>query len=1323
MFRKKLVKLQALALSVAMLGTLFQVSLVSAETAEDVIYQNDFEADETAVLIGGNKALEFTAEGDITNSWVSVFQQDLYTEYTNKINSGATLSFDLYLPAESTYAGTLKAQAVTKMGSAWTWTQSATIPEIGINKFADSGDGYLKASVSIPFGSEIEEIQGLKSVVPCLAASNCDYTGKIYLDNVKLVNSVVPVVEEVIYQNDFEKDATAVAIGETKALEYTVAGDVTNSWVNVFQQDLFTEYTGKIYEGAKLSFDLYLPAESTYTGALKAVAVTKMGSAWTWTQSATIPELGINKFEDTGDGYLKASVSIPFGSEIEEIQGLKSVVPCLAASNCDYTGKVYLDNVKLVNGISNEEPPLPEVTPIVFDFAKAEDITGWANGGSYAYNGGLTIGHDAAVGEGSMMLGVDYSADSAASWSEAKVMYSFAEQAQLEGYNQFSFDFIYDPAKMTMGSFKVKLFAGTIDKNANITDVEDYGNGLKKATVVINFSSSANSIINFTLGIVGSNIDYKGIIYIDNVTFSQAVIEDNYVLATKTVEEQIPVSVTSDSVTANGMTQEIPNSVKLTDDKAIKSAAQLYAYLEAVGKTDSVLFGHQNDITCKAGNVALSKSDVEDVTGSTAAVMGIDALALTGNELSVAQWNATLEERVAACAKVTKEAADKGAVITFSAHMPNFDVIDKRVKLGIGLDNPTYGNNSEKVGILADGSYNFSGYTPNNCTGDVVARIMPRQDLNKYFTAYLDMIADYAKVLEKDNISVLFRPFHECTGGWFWWGKGNCDAEAYINLYRYTVSYLRDVKGVHNFIYVYGPSSEAASTAEYGIRYPGDDYVDMVGFDMYHQTPAEGDSFISNFTTELSIVQKFAEEHNKLFAVTETGMASGSTPVLIKGNPRKDWYNEILDAVVGSKASYFLVWANFDTTNFYTPYVVSNAGEPMKGHEMLDYFIDFYNKPNSVFAKQIGDYTAIDVSIQTNTNTSGYIMAPTSGSRVLEPMTLEANVSNAKDSSVVKFIAKNKTGAVAKEITAAKNESGIYTASLTKEILNAVGETLGTISLSVDGKVVNTINAKFNMPEPVIDPLVVDTFEYYYGDNELLNSNWTMGNGTGCTLVPSLTSKSYESKYGLEFKYSLASNGYIGIVKNMNGADWSSKNAVQLWTIPDGKKQKVVIQVTSGSNVFEVYLNQYADYYGSTEPVLVTIPFSSFVGRDDKTAVFDPANIESFGLWSNTIVPEGEDASTYKLDSALYYDDIKVVTSDVTTVTFKKISTGDEIILGDVNGDTHVNSIDFALLRWHLLGFEYLEGDALKAADVNKDGNANSIDFALVRKYILTGKF
>jgi mannan endo-1,4-beta-mannosidase len=1309
MFTRKHVKIQALFLVFMMLGTIFQCGAVFAGT-EEVIYQNDFEADETAVAIGGTKALEFSVTGDASNSWNSIFQKDLFKEYTDKIYSGAVMSFDLYLPVASTYTGQLKAQAVTKMGSDWTWTQSGTIADIGIGKFSDSGNGYLKASVSIPFGSEIEDVQGLKAVVPCLAASNCDYSGKVYLDNVKLLNGAEPQVnpvEDVIYQNDFESDETAVTVGGTKALEFNVAGDVSNSWVNVFQKDLPKEYSAKIYSGAKMSFDLYLPAGSTYTGLLKAQAVTKMGIAWTWTQSPTIADIGIAKFIDSGDGYLKTNVSIPFGSEIEDIQGLKTVVPCLAASNCDYSGKIYIDNVKLVNGIVPEETPvLPVVTPVTMDFSDPKDINNWSNGGNYAYSGGMTIGYDAVLGDGSMILALDYSGDSTASWSEAKVMYTFPEAKQLEGYNQFSFDFIYDPAKMTKGSFLTKLFAGTIDKNSVVTGETDLANGLKKAKITINFAGSSNSVSNFTLGIVGSSTDYKGNIYIDNVSFSQVVIEDGYVLATKTAEAQTPVSVTSNSITANGVTRETSGKVKLTDDKAIENAAKIYAYLDAVGKTDSVLFGHQNDITHKAGNPALSKSDVKDATGSNAAVMGIDTLSLTGNELSTAAWNSPLADRVAACAAITKTAADQGAIITLSAHMPNFEVIDNRVKLNISYNDPTYGNSSERVGILSDGSYNFSGYTPNTVTGNVVERIMPGKDLNKYFTGYLDMIAAYAKALEKDGVVVLFRPFHENTGSWFWWGKAHCDAEAYINLYRYTVTYLRDLKDVHNFIYVYGPGSEATSPAEYGERYPGDDFVDMVGFDMYHQNPAEGDNFISNFTNQLNIVQDFAKKHNKLFAVTETGVANGNTVLLPKDNQRKDWFNEILDAVAPTSASYFLVWANFSNTQFYTPYVVSDAGKPMKGHEMLDDFIDFYNKPHSVFANEMGDYKKLSVSVESNTNVSGVITAPASGSRVLKPVTVEASITNTRDNSVIKFIVKNKTGTVVKDMKATRSTSGNYSALLTEEILDAVGETLGTISLSVDGIVISTVNAKFNMPEPVVDPAVVDNFEYYYGDNKLLNLTWAVGNGTGCTLTPTLSSKSYEGNYGLEFKYTLTAGGYIGVVKNMNNVDWSSKNAIQLWTIPDGKEQKVVVQITSADNVFEVYLNQYNGYIGSTDPVLVTIPFSSFVGRDNKEAVFDSSSIQSFGLWSNAILPAGADPSTFKLDSVLYYDSIKAVKSDVTNVMFNKVSL-------DLYEDGAINLLDIMEIA---RAFNSSKGDGrfVDAYDLNRDGAVNMEDIMII---------
>jgi mannan endo-1,4-beta-mannosidase len=893
------------------------------------------------------------------------------------------------------------------------------------------------------------------------------------------------------------------------------------------------------------------------------------------------------------------------------------------------------------------------VDPITFSFDSSDSISGWTDGGNYQYGGGLSIGYgEPTSGNGSMQLQVDYSGNATTSWSEAKVLYTFAQQKELEGYNRFSFDFIYDPTKMTSGSFNAKISTGIIDTNTTIdtSKAVNYGAGLKKATAIIELLSAPNSVYNFTIGLVGSNTDYKGSLYIDNVTFSQVIISDSYVNATKSAEAQTPIIVNSDSIVANGVTQATSSEVKLVDDKASATTAQLYAYLEAIGKTDSVLYGHQNDTHHKAGNKTLTNSDTKDVTGSIAAVLGIDALSLTGNELGTSAWNDTLANRVAACEKVTKEAADQGAIITLSAHMPNFEVIDQRVK-----NSTPDATDSSTIGILSDGHYNFSGYTPGTLTGNIVARIMPGQDLNYLYKDYLDMIAAYAKTLENDNISVLFRPFHEGTGSWFWWGAAFCDQEAFKNLYKYTVEYLRDEKEVHNFIYVYGPSSDAESTADYERRYPGDDYVDMVGFDMYHQSPAVGDNFIDQLKTELNIVQTFATEHKKLFAVTETGIANPNNQALLKSdNLRKDWYNEVLDAVATSNASYFLLWANFGTgSGFYTPYVVSKTDTTMRGHEMLDNFIDFYNDPRSVFANEMGDFTKCSVTTTSNTSVTGYITAPISGSRILKAVALEASVSNTNDTDLVKFVAKNKTGDVVKEIIATKNSSGKYVGELTEDILAAFGRVIGTISLVVSDNVLNKINVKFNMPEPIIDPTIVDTFEDYYGENAILNTTWSIGKGTGCTLVPSLSSKSYDGEYGLEFKYSIIANGYAGVTKSLNGVDWSSKNALQVWTIPDGKNQRVVIQVTSKGTVFEVYLDTYTEFKNASDPVLVTIPFSSFVGRNDVSAVFDSSSIDSFGLWCNTIVPEREDAASYNLNSVIYYDSIKAVTSEATAVTFK----------------------------------------------------------------------
>ncbi|OPZ85720.1 MAG: Endo-1,4-beta-xylanase Z precursor [Firmicutes bacterium ADurb.Bin419] len=66
--------------------------------------------------------------------------------------------------------------------------------------------------------------------------------------------------------------------------------------------------------------------------------------------------------------------------------------------------------------------------------------------------------------------------------------------------------------------------------------------------------------------------------------------------------------------------------------------------------------------------------------------------------------------------------------------------------------------------------------------------------------------------------------------------------------------------------------------------------------------------------------------------------------------------------------------------------------------------------------------------------------------------------------------------------------------------------------------------------------------------------------------------------------------------------------------------------------------------------------------------------------------------------------------------TFTGGSTGKK---GDINGDGNVNSIDFGLLKLHLLGSTPITGDGLSRADVNGDGNVNSIDFGFIKQYLL----
>lgn len=123
----------------------------------------------------------------------------------------------------------------------------------------------------------------------------------------------------------------------------------------------------------------------------------------------------------------------------------------------------------------------------------------------------------------------------------------------------------------------------------------------------------------------------------------------------------------------------------------------------------------------------------------------------------------------------------------------------------------------------------------------------------------IDIIAGYLKQLNTENIPVLFRPLHEASGKWFWWGaKGPEPCKA---LWRLMFDRLVNYHSLKNLIWVW-TTDAASDNLDW---YPGDEYVDILGADIY---AADGD-FSSQLLTYNSIKEKFAGK--KLITLSENG--------------------------------------------------------------------------------------------------------------------------------------------------------------------------------------------------------------------------------------------------------------------------------------------------------------------------------------------------------------------------------------------------------------------------------------------------------------------
>lgn len=340
--------------------------------------------------------------------------------------------------------------------------------------------------------------------------------------------------------------------------------------------------------------------------------------------------------------------------------------------------------------------------------------------------------------------------------------------------------------------------------------------------------------------------------------------------------------------------------LKITDRKATKATKALYKNLkELTGK--GVLFGHQDDLAYGVRwSVEQGRSDVKESCGDYPAVYGWDIgwLGEAPHNLDSVEFKNMKKWMI--------EAYQRGGINTVSWH----------------LKNPHNGESSwDKT--------------------HTIPHILPGGESHQAYLKKLDAFAAFAKDLKpgwfQKPIPIIFRPFHEHTGSWFWWGKGNCTAEEYKALWRFTVDYLRKEKDVHNILYCY--ASDIIQSKEHYLEfYPGDDYVDILGLDNYHHMKVKED--VEKSGQMLSMVSEIATEKDKIAALTETGLESV---------PNENWWTEILLPTLQydkntQKIAWVLIWRNDNPKHHYAPY---------KGHKSQSSFEKFHQHEFTLFERDL----------------------------------------------------------------------------------------------------------------------------------------------------------------------------------------------------------------------------------------------------------------------------------------------------------------------------------------------------------------------------------
>ena len=344
------------------------------------------------------------------------------------------------------------------------------------------------------------------------------------------------------------------------------------------------------------------------------------------------------------------------------------------------------------------------------------------------------------------------------------------------------------------------------------------------------------------------------------------------------------------------------------------AAQQLMERLDSL-RAKGIMYGHQDDpMYGLTWEYQKDSSDVKNVCGDYPAVMGFDLGGIEMGDqknLDSVPFTRMTEE--------IKNHYQRGGIVTLSWHPRN----------------PV---------TTIDGGGNAGQKFPEGTAWDVtdstvVKQILAEGETQTKFQTWMQRVSDFLATLKTDDgrqIPIIFRPWHENSGSWFWWGEKLCTVDEYKQLWNMLQDKLKGDGFGESIVWSYSPGCQDGLTAERLLeRYPGDDRVDMIGLDGYQWNPDEKDAFIARTKQNLQVLCDVAKQHNLIPALTETGMKNMTQP---------DWWSTtLLPAVQDFPISYLLTWRNYKEEWF----------GPSTAKPDAKYFVEFYNSPKTLFLKDI----------------------------------------------------------------------------------------------------------------------------------------------------------------------------------------------------------------------------------------------------------------------------------------------------------------------------------------------------------------------------------